>query len=356
MNHAIRITMARAELRDWTDYEISLDLAQPANTFSLSGPFTRERYEAVAPGTEVTIEIDGRPVIAGYITARRTGSGSLAIDGHDRAWRMVRDAAPMRRLHADTIQSLAEALTAGLFAQVLFQNAANRALYGGGNRKIGREPPVFNSQRDPRKIPLGATKWTALAEILRRAELLAWSSADGQALVIARPNFSQEPRHELRIELGTTTEPRSSCEEIAVAETIEGRYQSVACLGSARVARGDTGYGVNAQRRGVATDATMPVPIAAQLVEDVRSATDATALAQAAIDEAKSRAFVATVTAWGHGQAGRLYAPDTTADIIDERIGLRQRMYCTAVTYSGARRTESAQLTYVPLNTRLVIG
>lgn len=349
----IAVTIDGSAVPDWGDYEVAIDLRQPASTFSLSGPFTAERYRLCRLGAEVSLTIDGHPVISGYITGRRTGDASLSIDGHDRVWRMTLASAPLRRIRNDSIESLARTLTEGIFGRVVFSNAANRALYGGSNRKIGREPPVFSgARRDPVKVPLGASLWTALSEILRRAELLAWSSADGHDFVIARPNFSQEPRYRFEVR----EKAASTCADILVTESIAQRVQTIEVLGSARTpSDSPASYGVNAKRSASATDPDYPLAITRRLVEEVHSVEDARVLAQATLDELRSDGFLVTVEAWGHGQEGRLYAVDTVADVVDERRGLSMRGYVAAVSYRGSRTSEAATLEIVPLHTRLVI-
>jgi prophage tail gpP-like protein len=349
--HVIKVLVGGAEIRDWESYEIRLSLREPVSTAALSGAFHADRFEALPLGASVQITLDGRAVFAGYLTRRTRRGHRLDIECHDKAWQLVQDAAPLRRFRKDTLLSLAQAMVEGVFDQVVFQNAKNRALYGGGTRRTGGEPPVLAKSSDPVKTPPGASRWAALAEVLVRAELLAWSSGDGRSLILAKPNFAQEPRYEFVL----SDQGRGTCTDIQVSESIEQSYRKVIVIGQSRSGDGRFSYGINLERQGSATDAAFPLPITRRIIEQCYTADDAQRLAQAHLDDAKSEAVEYTVQAEQHGQAGRLYVPDTVARIRDERNGFEELGYVTAVSYRGSRYSESTEVQCVPLNTRIVI-
>lgn len=380
-SHDIRITVAGSELDFWLDYQIELDLLRPSDAFSFSTPIPDPRteadtYEALRVGREVTISIDGAPVITGYLTRVDCGDDRLRVSGVDKVWRLVRESAPLRRFGRVTLTNFAEEIAGGVFGRVALSNARNRDLYASkGNRRQGAEPPVFDRPDDPRKIPVGATRWTALSEVLRRAELLAWSSGDGAELVLGRPKFGQEPSFRF---VRALDEEVSTCESISWSRSIEERYSEVVVLAAVRKPResrsGETVAGQSERRTARGTvirsgsssslvrravvfsdpsgDFTFPLRL--RVVEDARSIEEAERLAQAALDEGDASAFTVAVEAWQHGQDGRLYAPDTVAEVEDQRAGLRSRFYITRVAYQGSRFQEGASLTMVPLGTRLV--
>jgi prophage tail gpP-like protein len=349
--HVIKVLVGGVEIRDWESYEIRLSLREPVSTAALSGAFQADRFAALPLGAEVQITIDGRPVFAGYMTQRTRQGHRLDISCHDRVWRLVQDAAPLRRIRRDTISSLAEVLAEGVFAGVVFQNARNRALYGTGARRTGGEPPVFDRSSDPVKTPPGSSRWAMLAEVLLRAELLGWSSGDGQALVLAKPNFAQEARYEFVL----SDQGRGTCTSIQITESIEQSYRQVIVVGQSRTSSGRFSYGIDLQRQGTATDPSYPLPITRRIVEQCYSIEDATYLAQAHLDDAKSDAVEYSIEAEQHGQGGRLYVPDTVARIRDERCGFDELGYVTAVSYRGSRTEESASIQCVPLHTRIVV-
>ena len=360
-SHHITITVAGTELPFWTDYQIELDLQTPADAFTVStvapdalDPGDRALYAALRKGADITIAIDHHPVITGTVTGRSFRDDRLTIRGHDRIWRLF-ESAPMRRIATLTLADLAAELSAGIFPRVTFSNARNRALYArAGDRRQAQEPPIFDKPDDPRKIPIGATKWSALAEVLRRADLLAWSSGDGRELILGRPQFTQEPAFTLTHARDTA---QSTCTAVAWDESIEERYSSITVLGTARVPRGSSGYGANLSRQAAALDTTgdFPFPRRLRLVEDCRSIDEAQRLAEAALAERNATALTIEVDAWQHGQAGRLYAPDTVADVVQERSGLRGSFYIVSARYTGSRTQASTSLTLVPLGTKLVI-
>lgn len=349
--HVIKVLVGGNEIRDWESYEIRLSLRDPVSTAALSSAFQADRFEALRLGAEVQITIDGRPVFAGYLTQRTRRGHRLDISCHDRAWRLVQDAAPLRRFRKDTIQSLAEAMVEGIFERVVFQNAKNRALYGSGARRTGGEPPVLDKSSDPVKTPPGASRWAALAEVLLRADLLAWSSGDGRSLILAKPNFAQEPRYEFVL----SDQGRGTCTDIQISESIEQSYRNVIVVGQSRTGDGRFSYGINLERQATASDTTYPLDITRRIVEQCYTVEDAARLAQAHLDDAKSEAVEYSVQAEQHGQAGRLYAPDTIARIRDERNGFEELGFVTSVSYRGSRQAESTEVQCVPLQTRIVI-
>lgn len=349
--HVVKVLVGGVEVRDWESYEVRLSLRDPVSTAALSSAFEADRFAALALGAEVQITIDHRPVFSGYITSRSLRGHRLDISCHDRAWRLVQDCTPLRRIRRDTIQSLAVAMVDGVFDDVVFQNARNRALYGSGARRTGTEPPVFDRSSDPIKTPPGATRWAALAEVLLRAELLAWSSGDGRTLILAKPNFAQEARYEFVL----SDQGRGTCSDIQINESIEQSYQSVTVIGQSRTSEGRFSYGINLQRQATATDPTYPLPLVRRIVEQCYSVEDAAQLAQAHLDDARSDAVEYSVDAEQHGQAGRLYVPDTIARIRDERNGFSELGYVTAVSYRGTRTEERTQVQCVPINTRIVV-
>lgn len=350
--HDVKIAVGGQEVRDWESYEVRLSVLEPVSTAALSGAFDRKRAEALPLGAPVTIAIDRRPVFTGRITSRTHRGRRLDVQCHDQVWQLVQGTAPLRRLRNDSIRSLAEVLAEGVFAGIKFSNARNRDLYRRGNRRTGSEPPVFDRADDPVKIPPGTSRWTALAEVLRRAELLAWASGDGRDLVLARPSFAQEPRFDFRI---ADVRP-STCGDIQIAESIERRYRRVTVVGQSRVPPASpSAYGLNLRRSGSAEDSSFPLDLRRRVVEEVRSVSEAEVLARAYLDDARADALVVTVDAWQHSQQDRLYAPDTVADVSDERNGYAARLYVRAVSYRGSRSDERSTLELVPLQTRMVI-
>ena len=360
--HSVTIIVDGREIRDWESYEVRLSVIEPANTAALSSVFERKRAEALVPGAPVTLMIDGRSVFCGYITSRERHGHRLTLQCHDPMWLMVQNSAPLRRLTKDSIRSVAEVLVDGVFARVQFLNAENRALFGRGGRRVSAEPPVFDRPDDPPKIPAGMSRWTALAEVLRRADLLAWGSGDGRSLILAKPNYAQEPRFDLRI--STSTSRPSTCGDISISESIENRSRTVTVIAAALPPRDWQGRFMpspKGRRRppkgltGFAEDPSFPLDIHQLIVEEPRTVSEADLLAQAYLDDAKAESRVVTVEAWQHGQGRSLYAPDTLADVADGRNGFLERLYVRAVTYSGSRDDERSTLECVPLNTRMVI-
>lgn len=352
MRHTVKIAVNGEEVRDWESYEIRSSLREPVSTAALESAFTGSRLAALPLGAEVQITIDNRAVFSGYLTSRTRAGHRLSVSCHDRLWRMVQDSAPPVRLRQETIQSLAQSLASGVFFQTVFSNARNRNLYGRDARRAGTEPPVFDRHGDPIKVPPGATKWSALAEVLRRAELLAWSSGDGKSLVLAKPNFNQEARYEFTV---SDTEA-GTCTDLTITESIEQAWKSVTVSGQSRVSDGRrTSVGENLSRSATVVDDTYPLDISRRIIDQVRSLEEARIVAQAMLDDGRATREIISIDAWQHAQSGRLYALDTVARARDTRNGYDQLVYVTGCTYRGSRNTEATQIEAVPLGTRVVI-
>ena len=345
----VRVTVGGQELRDWESYELTSSMREASSTCSLTAGHDKDRKDALAPGAKVQVTIDRRPVFAGFVTTRSLRGHRVEIGCHDILWPLLRGSAPLSRIASQTIESFAELLT-GL--PVVFSNAANRDLYRRRGRKTGKEPPVLNARAAPIKIPPGDTKWQVLSEMLRRASLLAWAQGDGKAIVLAKPNFSQEPRYSFSLDPAG----KSTCSDIGVEETIEAGYRAVTVVGTSRVSPESSQSSGKSLRRGAtASDPTYPLDIQATAIEEVRSIDDAQSIADAHLADGVSERLKCTVQAFGNSLAGRIYAIDTTAQVSDKRNGFAETMYITSVTLSGNRATETATLELVPLGTRIVI-
>lgn len=345
----VRVTVGGRELVDWESYDVTTSLRDPSASCALTAGHHPDRQAIAALGARVQVTIDRRPVFTGYVTSRARRGHRLEIGCHDVAWPLLRDAADLGRLTEDTLSSFAARLAS---LPVAFSNAANRDLYRRKGRRAGPEPPVFDSRDDPVRVPPGSTRWQALAEVLRRAGVLAWARADGRALVVAKPNFGQEPRYELIVDPAG----RSTALDVSVTESIESGFRRVTCVGSSRVPRrSPTAYGTSLRRGATVTDEAYPLDVGTVVVEEVRSLDDARELAQAFLDDERSNQVTVTVSAPGHAAGGRLYAPDTTAVVEDRRNGYRATLYVVSTSYRGDRASETTELELVPLGTQLVI-
>lgn len=375
MRHEVTVAVNGVSLTGWSAYNVGVDLLTPADAFTLvsgvppSNAAARALWDTLAPDSEIVIEIDGTRVLTGYIGTRRvmdTGDGpTFEITGTDKSGRMVQESAPLVRYGDLTLGALAEQLAAPWFDAVRFSNATNRRLLRGRGKKArpGQEP-IFNTSTRvaPRGVEPGATRWEVLEEIAAEAELLVWSTADGTALVIGRPNYRQEPQYTLH-----RCARESNVTSLEYGDSVADRFSMIVVTGAGR---GDTlNYGTNVMRRvqfvvngtgaqGVGRDFQRPKRLMVQAAS--RNAAHAKNQAQRLMDRHDATGRTCDVVVHDHGQwlAGRagaptIYAVDTVAQVQRDDIGLDEPMLITAVDFQGNRGAQTTTLRLVPLGTRL---
>lgn len=296
--HEVSVVANGHRVPGWTNYRISTDMLQPADSFDLSVAFSPEAWELLPTDQEVTVFLDSTKILTGYVDTRRkvsdVGSGTiLEITGRDRAGRLVDESCPLFSYGGRRIKDLAEKICGitddaePLFERVTLANTRNRSLVrnvrarkarivrepvldvlagtfrpiariggytiphiAGGpltTRRIERpaliDPGIFQGSAAPKKVTPGATRWAVLEDFLREARLLAWASADGVELFVGLPNYDQESQYFL-FEAAEISRNRdeTNC-RITVAESVQDRYSKITAVGAAKGT--GTSYGRN---------------------------------------------------------------------------------------------------------------
>ena len=129
----------------WKSYNVSVDMLQPADSFSLSVRFTVEAWDLLATDTEVSIYIDSTRILTGYIGSRSkvpSDSGTmLEISGRDKTGRLVDESADLFSYGGLYLKELAEIIcdigtdADSLFERVTLRNVKNRSLLRNVKRK-----------------------------------------------------------------------------------------------------------------------------------------------------------------------------------------------------------------------------
>jgi prophage tail gpP-like protein len=126
--------------------------------------------------------------------------------------------------------------------------------------------------------------------------------------------------------------PRGDHESAGVARTVSNGY-----LLSQEVTRGRV---------------AVPMPPQPRYLRSEQAKTDEAARQEAArvIAEAMERLRVYRCTVQGHGQSGRIYAPNVMAQVRDDKLGLREDMLLTRCTLVGGRSVgQTTKVELVPL-------
>ncbi len=374
------------------EYQIDIDLLTPADALSFTVPLDAATLAQVPLDGEVTAYIDDAAVLSGFIeTTDITAANTIEVSALCRCGRLVAesvDGAGFSVLGERLSRVLAR-VAGPWFSSIVFSNARDRRLRIGRGRKAraGQEPALTLGDRlaSVQRIEAGTARWTALERIARALQLLAWSSGDGTSLVVARPQYDQEPQYEF-----FETRAASNVTALTLSRSVAGRYAQVEVSGSgfppgiSPPPQFSTTLGIAAPRFvsrnkiGAVLDGPNPDgtgldfrhPKRLFVVSEAISQAEAQIEAQRWAARARAKARVVSASVPNHGQIRQgtqyrsLYTVDTVARIIktiDAAPGddgefelLNAPLYTTRVTYRGSRDAEETALEFVPLGTLLL--
>jgi len=376
--HSVALRIGGQVVERWTDYQVATSLLQPADAFSLTlAPATRDVWDLCRPDAEVQVLVDDTKIVTGFIDDRRRqvdrgGGAVLTVTGRDKGGRLVDESAPLLAFDGLGIQQLAERMAGEWFPTVTLSNARNRRLIRGsgarGLARASREPPIDTKPRARKKVEPGESRWQVLAAFLEEAELLAWSSADGQEFVVGLPNYEQEPQYRFFAPApGSTKERDGNVLSWTIEDSVAERYSTITVCGAGRGDSshyGDAVINRRAQARngdgtdGVGKDFAHPKRLLIS-DDDVRSLDAAKVRARREMALRDGGGHRVRLTVPGHGQLreGRypaLYAIDCMAWFEDEEIGLAGAYLVTACDFRLTRtEQEIAELELVPKGTVL---
>lgn len=214
----LRLMEAGVDLTRWTQYSFAGNYLTPADGWSCTvadGHLDEAQRNGLVTGARVRLYVDNLPLAEGYIDvveidADRRSGVTYSIHGRDRLGAVVDAVADPRTKFSDGV-TLAEFLK-NLFAPFgwnnddafVIDNAANRAVKAGGSRgtptskgkKAGRPLKDFVLHQLKPHDHEGLFRFAR--RVTERFGLWITVSADGEQLIIAKPDFEQEPRYQLR--------------------------------------------------------------------------------------------------------------------------------------------------------------
>ena len=134
--HTIRVVCDGQQVTGWQSYSVNVDMLQPADSFSLSMPFSRAAWEILATDAEIAIHVDSARVLTGYVGQREKSPGEgtfLRIQGRDKTGRLVDESSPLFRFGGLYLKELAERICGigtvdAIFDKVTLRNVENRSL------------------------------------------------------------------------------------------------------------------------------------------------------------------------------------------------------------------------------------
>lgn len=214
----LRVMDEHVDITRWTSYSFASHFLTPADGWSATigdEKLDERQRRALRVGATVRLYVDDYPLAEGYIDvveidAQRGKGVTYNIQGRDRLAPVV-DAVADPRVQFKTGVTLLEFLKQllapfGWAADEHFipDNAANRDAKTGGIR--GTPTPI-------RKTKSGQLKsyvihqlkphnheglYRFISRVAERFGLWIWCSADGDTLVVSKPDFVQPPRYQLR--------------------------------------------------------------------------------------------------------------------------------------------------------------
>ncbi len=361
--HSVSLRVGGKLIRDWTAYDIALDMLTPADAFSLSFPrASKEVFDLVAPDEEVEVRLDDTVVLSGFVDEREvslsSSSGSrITVEGRDRTGRLVDESMPLMDLAGLGIKELAERacgigdpeLSEAWLSEVILSNAENRRLLRGRASKLARvskEPAIvtdIDEAKDRRHVEPGETRWKVLEYFLHKAKLLAWSTADGKALVVGLPNYDQEPQYRFFVPSVDSNRAREgNVVSYSLRDSVADRFSAVRVVGSARLDprrdQKDPAGQYLAEAKG--TGFKRPKRLIVQ-DDDIRGPRQARVRAERELAERDATGHHLEIEVVGHGQGGRepvIYAPDTMAVVEIEDLGIRAEYLITSVHFRLSRQ------------------
>jgi prophage tail gpP-like protein len=356
--HTIAMSAGGKQVTGWTEYQIDTGLLDPADTFSLSLPITKDAriaWDTVRPDRLARILIDGTARITGFIDEAngQIGEGAIHVSGRCKAGRLVQTSAPAVNYDGLTLFGFLAELAKPEFAKVTPSNARNRKLLRGRGHHASSRDAVFLDARSSKRIEPGQMRWEVMEDLCKQAGYTMWSSGDGAELVVGQPDYSQEVQfHFFNAAHGSGRADATNVKDLGVRRSTADRYSRILVLGSG--AGTDANYGLAVAARagewkdnaataqGDGADFSAPKVLVIS-DQDVKSAAEAKHRAELEAASRNLHREVLMVTAALHGQrvAGArdftLFTPDTMAYVEDEVLGIKGTYLIASCSYRSSR-------------------
>ncbi len=213
------------EISNWTRYSFNSHFLTPTDawSFTLEGEsIDQSLINKLAPGSRVTLTVNGHVNGDGYIDAMdlhcdRGGGTQLTIEGRDRLAMAVDGCVDPKTQFSrdmtlyDVVKRVFTPYGWSDDNQFLISNETNANVISGQKRgrplSKGKKPKELKSFTIHQLKPYASEGAFAFASrICQRHGLMIWLSAEGNFLIIGKPDFNQETRHILRRARGANGE------------------------------------------------------------------------------------------------------------------------------------------------------
>lgn len=374
--HRVSIVVDGQQIDGWTQYRFSSSMIQPADQFSLSRPFDSAIYRIVLPDKKIKVKIDDTTILVGYIDTREKDSdrdtSTITIGGRDGVGHMVQESSPFISYDGIDLLEIAKRLASPWYKSVVLSDARNRIVRRGRyahKAAAASEPLIIKVRKKTWQVEPGQPRWKILEELASEAGYLVWASADGEELIIGKPNYLQETQF-LFAHPRPGSDLRSTVTKMKIVDSVADRFSLIMAVGSGQGDLVNYGKGITSSR-GVARDGTnldgtgrdFDFPKRLILSEHhLQSLDEADARAHLEMNKRDFSRQKIEVMVAGHGQitagsVATIYAPDTIARVIDEEQDMAFDLSCLihTVSYSSDRDNgETTELQLVPKGTIIV--
>lgn len=381
-----------------SSYEITLDNLAPGNTVTFSLWRSSDRRSTWSTligdlakcGAPFLFKLDGALLLSGYIEEvtelAARGGASIVCTGRDLAAKALDwDADPAISFRQLTVEDAYRRLYDTLGIRVAFGNSlsvknamARPALSGGAGSSSARRGHR-NATIDRGRARIGEKVWAVSESFATHVGLWQWvAPVEGlgeMAVVLDLPDYKAPPLYTFERRLvAFSDEVRGNIlsgthRTCTRAVPTRVRVYAKGQRGDALPARPMADYPLAAENACLTDPALMggrvyvPHPAQPRFVHSSRARTQQQAEQEANRLYARSMrgARTYTVTVHGHGQERDgtrwLYAPNTTADLVDEVLGVRGKWYIHRTVFKGDRKSTTTQITMIPVDAvRLTVG
>lgn len=381
--HVVSITIGGKSISGWTSYEVTASITEGAARFSMAMPFSLDAWKLCKPDEPIRVLIDNTPVLTGYVDSRalsESNGDEMQVSGRDKCGRLVQESVPSLDFRGLKTEQLIAKVSDPWFKKIVVDNDHNRDVRRGKGKKAKAhkgKSTLHAPKQDAGiygpaivKSEPGQSRWSVIEQLCEQQGLVCFSSADGETLFAGQPNYNQESNY--RFFMPRERSPRareSTVIGMGITDSVADRYSRIVVVGSGGGSNVSYGQSVSARHGEVKNNSStldgegldFRYPKRLVIVRAVHSLAEAKELARREMARRDTQGHSVTVVAPGHGQlvAGQfptLFAPDTMADVDDERTGTKGAYLIASCSYRSNRQDgEQTSMTLVPKGSELSI-
>jgi len=351
----------------WEEVTIADDFLTPCQTCTLKVGADETRFEltkAIAAGDRFQVLVNGHSQISGFVDKVSVRSGrqgtTVTVTGRDTLSPVVDGNADprMQVKKSMTLEELATELFANQFkldVSITDEAAAHRNVAAGKPVKPGpakRRRKITDPLKElrPRDNEGGFQYFTRIAH---RSGFHAWASADGSKVVIATPDYDQEPAYDIVSKRGQKPGAAGG----NMVEQAEASTDLTGVPSVVRVRGKSTQPGEKTAYNGMYDNAKMTsryVPFYC-VDDDVATKAQADQIARYLAGKAMRHLFTYQCTVRGLTDPvnKRVWNVDTVANVVDEFCGVDGAFWVMSRTLRKSRQGTFTDLTLIPLGTML---